>query len=98
MGMNSQSRVPPLAARGILGCCDQRAGDTRITDEAGLHHREEEEKRHIETGTTKVTDRPAMKAAAAAAVETGVVLEAEAEAEAREGIDRHFMEAHPVEK
>lgn len=94
--MNSQSRVPPLAGREILGFPDQRAEHTRTSDEAGLRHREEEKERHIETGTMKATDRPAMKAAAAAAI--GAVIEAEVKVAAREGIDHHTTEAHPVEK
>lgn len=96
MGMSSQSRVPPLAAREIMGCHDQRAEDTRNTNEAGLHHREERKERHIETGTTKATDRPVTKAAVA--VGTGATIEAEALAAPREGIDHHTTEAHPVEK
>ena len=82
----------------MLGFRDQRAEDMMIIDEAGLHRREKEKERHIETGTTKATDRPFMKAEAA--VETGAVIEAEAEAEAAAigGIDHRTTEARLVGK
>ena len=96
--MSSQLRVPPLAGREILGFPDQRAEHTRTSDEAGLHHREEEKERHIETGTMKAIDRPAIRVVAAAAVAIGAMFEAKVKVAAREGIDHHTTEAHPVEK
>ena len=62
--------------------------------ETGLHHHKEEKERHIETGTTRDIDRLAMIAAAV----VGIEVVAEAEVLAREGIDHHTTEAHPVEK
>lgn len=94
MGTNLQSRVPPLAERGTQGLHDQITEDTRTTGEVNLHHHEEEKERHIEKGTTKATDRPAMTAAA----EVVIVAVIKVEAAAREGIDHRTMEAHPVEK
>ncbi len=90
MGMNSQSRVPPLAERGTWGVSDQRTEDSKTTGTTVPHHREKEKERHIETGTTNSIDRPAMIVAAAVRIE--------AEAAAREGIDRRTMEDLPVER
>ena len=92
--MNSQSRVPPLAARGNWRFHDQRIEDTKTSGETGLHHREKERERHIETGIAKDTDRPAMIAVAAAETEAVV----EAGVAVGEGIGHRTMEVHLVEK
>ena len=100
MGTNSQSRVPPLAARGGWGFHDQKIEDTRIIVEPGLHRLEEERGCYIATGTTKATDRPATTAAAAVGNEaaTEATIKAVTEAVAQEGIGHRIMEAHSAEK
>ena len=98
MGTNSQSRAPPPAETGTQWFRDQRTELTRTTGEAGPHRREKEKERHIETGTTRATDRQVMTAAAAVRIEAVTEAVYQAKAAAREGIDHRTMEAHPVEK
>ena len=100
MGTNSQSRVPPLAARGGLGFHDQKTEDTRIIAESGLHRLEEERGCYIAIGTTKATDHPATTAAAAVGNEAAIeaTIKAVTEAVAQEGSGHRIMEAHSVEK
>ena len=93
-GMNSQSKVPPLAARGNWRFHDQRTEDTRTSGETGLRHREKEKERHIETRIAKDTDRPAMIALATVGIEAVV----EAGVAVGEEIGHRIMEVHLVEK
>ena len=93
-GMNSQSKVPPLAARGNWRFHDQRTEDTRTSGETGLRHREKEKERHIETRIAKDTDRPAMIALATVGIEAVV----EAGVAVGEEIGHRTMEVHLVEK
>ena len=92
--MNSQSRVPPLAAREKWRFHDQRTEDTKTSGETGLHHREKEKERHIETRIAKDTDRPAMMAVAAVEIEVVVA----AGVAVGEEIGHRTMEVHLVEK
>ena len=92
--MNSQSRVPPHAARGNWRFHDQRIEDTKTSGETALHHREKEKEHHIETRIAKDTDRQAIIAVAAVGIEAVV----EAEVAVREEIGHRTMEVHLVEK
>ena len=93
--MNSQSRVPLLAARGKCRFHDQRTEDTKTFGETGLHHREKEKEkeRPIETRIAKDTDRPAMIAVAAVGIEAVV----EAGVAVGEEIDHRTMGVHLAE-
>ena len=92
--MNSQSRVPPLAARGNWRFHDQRTEGTKTSGETDLPHRKKEKERHIETRIAKDTDRPAMIAVAAVRIEAVV----EAGVAVGEEIGHPTTEVHLVEK